>query len=58
MFFHKCSYKNSCFSILVYDSGVLVLMVYSYKNALKDLALDLVGTSSFEGLLYFVYNFG
>ena len=42
----------------MYDSSVLVLMVYSYKNVLKDLALDLVGTSSFEGLLYFVYNFG
>ena len=33
-------------------------MVYSYKDVLKDLALDLVGTFSFEGLLYFVYNFG
>ena len=31
-------------------------MIYSYKDVLKDLALDLVG--SFEGLLYFVYNFG
>ena len=58
MFFHKCSYKSSCFSELVYGSSVLVLMVYSYKDGLKDLALDLVGTSSFEGLLYFVYNFG
>ena len=58
MFFHRCSYKNSCFSELVYDSSVLVLMVYSYKDVLKDLALDLVGTFSFEGLLYFVYNFG
>ena len=58
MFFHKCSYKNSCFSELVYDSSVLVPMVYSYKDVLKDLASDLVGTSSFEGLLYFVYNYG
>ena len=58
MFFHKCSYKNSCFSELVYDFSVLVLMVYSYKDDLKDLLLDLVGTFSFEGLLYFVYNFG
>ena len=33
-------------------------MVYSYKNVLRDLALDLVGTFSFEGLLYFVYNIG
>ena len=32
-------------------------MVYSYKDVLKDRALDLVGTFSFEGLLYFVYNF-
>ena len=58
MFFHKCSYKNSYFSELGHDSSVLVLMVYSYKGNLKDLALDLVGTSSFEDLLYFVYNFG
>ena len=54
MFFHRCSYKNSCFSELVYDSSVLVLMVYSQKDNLKDLALDIVGTFSFEGLLYFV----
>ena len=56
MFFHKCSYKNSCFSELVYNSSVLVLIVYSYKGILKDLALDLVGTFNFEGLLYLVYN--
>ena len=54
--FHKCSYKKSCFTELVYKSSVLVLMVYSYKDILKDLALDLVG--SFERLLYFVYSFG
>ena len=58
MFFHGCSYKNSCFNVLVYESSVLVLMVYSHKDVLKDPALDLVGTFSFEGLLYFVYNFG
>ena len=58
MFFNKCSYKNSCFSESVYESSVLMLMVYSYNNVLKDLALDLVGTSSFEGLLCFVYSFG
>ena len=58
MFFHRCSYKKSCFSELVYNSSVLVLqMVYSYKDVLKDLALDLVLAFSFEGLLYFVYNF-
>ena len=51
MFSHKYSYRNSCFSKLVYNSSVL-----SYKDVLKDLTLDLVG--SFEGLLYFVYNFG
>ena len=56
-FFHRCSYKNSCFNELVYDSSVLVLMVYRQKDVLKDLALDLVVTFSFEGLLYFVYNF-
>ena len=58
MIFHKCSYKYSCFSELMYNCSVLVLMVYSYKDVLKDLALDLVGASSFEGLLCFVYNFG
>ena len=56
MLFHRCSYKNNCFSELVYNSSVLVLMVYSYEDVLKDLALDLVGT--FEGLLYFVNSFG
>ena len=33
-------------------------MVYSFKDVLQDLTLDLVGTFSFEGLLYFAYNFG
>ena len=56
-FFHKCSYKNSCFNELVYDSSVLVLMICSHKDVLKGLALDVVGTFSFEGLLCFVYNF-
>ena len=51
MFFHRYSYKNSCFSELVYNSSVL-----SYEGVLKDLALDLLG--SFEGFLYFVYNVG
>ena len=50
MFFHRCSYKNSCFSELESKCSVLVLMVYSYKDVLKDLAL----VGSFEGLLYFV----
>ena len=57
MIFHKCSYKNTCFSEMVNDSSVLLLMVYSQKDVLKDLALDLVDTFSFEGLLHFVYNF-
>ena len=51
MFFHRCSYKNSCFSELVYNFSVLVLMVYSYKFALKDFPLNLVVTFGFEGLL-------
>ena len=42
----------------MYNFSDLVLMVYRYKDALKYFALDLVGTFSFEGLLYFVYNFG
>ena len=29
-------------------------MAYNYKNVLKDFALDLVDTFSFEDLLYFV----
>ena len=33
-------------------------MVYNYKDVIKDLALDLAGTFRFEGLLYFVWNFG
>ena len=53
-----CSYKNSCFSELVHNSIVLVLMLCSYKDAHKDLTIDLVGTFSFKGLLYFVFNFG
>ena len=57
MFFHRCSYKNSCFSELVYNSSFLVLIVYCYKDVLKDLALDLIGAFSFESLLYFVCNF-
>ena len=55
--FHGCSYKNSCFSELVYNSSIPVLMVYSYKDVLKDPALDLVDTFTLEGLLYLVYSF-
>ena len=51
MFFHRYNYKNSCFSELVCNSIGL-----SYKDVLKDLAIDLVG--SLKGLFYFVYNFG
>ena len=58
MFFNRYSYKYRFFIELVYDSSVFVLMVYSHKDVLKDLALDLVGTFSFEDLLYFVYNIG
>ena len=49
--FDWCSYKNSCFSELEYNSSVQ-LMVYSYKDVLKEFALDFVG--SFESFLYFV----
>ena len=58
MFFNRCSYKNGCLNELVYNSSVLVLMVYDYKDVPKGLALDLVGTFSFEDLLHFVCNFG
>ena len=39
MFFHRCSYKNSCFIELVYNSTV-VLMICNIKNVLKGIALD------------------
>ena len=42
IFFHRFSYKNSCVSKLMYNSSVLVLMVCSFNDALKDLALDFV----------------
>ena len=32
---------------MVYNSSVLVLIVYSYKDVFKNIALDLVGTFSF-----------
>ena len=35
-FFHKCSYKISSFSELLYNTNGLVLMVYNYKDVLKD----------------------
>ena len=57
MLVHSCSYKNSCFI----RPGVQLQCPYAnglHEDALKDLALDLVGTFSFEGLLYFVYSFG
>ena len=44
--------------ILCKEKNIGKIMVYSYKDVLKDLDLDLGGTFSFEGLLYFVYNFG
>ena len=49
MFFHRCSYKNSCFIELVFKSNVPVLMICSFKKVLKDLALDLFFV--FGGLL-------
>ena len=51
MFFHRCSYKKGNFNELVCDFSVLMLMVYSYKDVLKNLAFDLVGSSSFKDLL-------
>ena len=43
MFFHRCSYKNSCLSDLTYNSSVSVLIQWSEaskKDALKNFALD------------------
>ena len=37
-----CSYKNICFSELVCNSSVLVLMVYSYKDVFECLSLQLL----------------
>ena len=53
----KKLFQHYDFSVL-YNCNVLVLMIYSCKDVLKDLASDLVGTFRFEGLLYFVFNFG
>ena len=41
MFFHKCSYKNSYFSELAYNSSVLVL-IQKRCCYLKNVALDFV----------------
>ena len=41
-FFHRCRNKYSCFSKLQYNSSVLVLMTCSFKDILKDIALDFV----------------
>ena len=40
MLLNRCSYKNSCLNELVYNPSVLVLMICSFKNVLKGLALD------------------
>ena len=53
MFFYKCSYKNSGFSELAYNSGVLVLILWSAAGNskkdiyLKNVALDFVLYSPF-----------
>ena len=54
MFFHGCKYKNNFFSELVYNPSVLVLMMRSVKDVLKDVAF----TFGFEGLLldYIAYS--
>ena len=35
MFFHRCSYKKSCFSELVYNSSVLVLQGCSQRSCFR-----------------------
>ena len=42
MFFHRSCYKDSCLSKLMYNSSVLVLMICSFKDILKGLALHFV----------------
>ena len=39
MSFHRCSYKNSCFSELAYNSSVLVLILWSAASNSKDMVL-------------------
>ena len=40
MFFHRCSYTNSYSNQLVYNSSVLVLVIWSLNDVLKDLAFS------------------
>ena len=40
MFLNRCSYKNNCSIELVYNSNILVIMIYSFKYLLKGLALN------------------
>ena len=40
--FHKFSYKSCCFKELVFNSSVLLLMICSFKDVLKDFALYFV----------------
>ena len=42
MFFYICKNKSSCFIDLVYKSCVIVLMICSLKDVLKELTLDFV----------------
>ena len=42
MFLHKCRYKNCYFSEFLCSSSDLVRMIYSFKDVIKDLALDFV----------------
>ena len=38
VFFHKCSYENSCLNEVKSNSSVLVLLICSLKDVLKDVA--------------------
>lgn len=40
IFFPSFIYKSSGFNDLVYNSSVLVLMIWSFKDVLKGLTLD------------------
>ena len=48
MYFHRCSYKNSCFSELAYSSSVFVpyndlqLEIQNWRFYLKNVGLDFV----------------
>ena len=54
MLFHRCSCKDSGFSEVVYNFTVPVLMICSFIDVFKDLALDFVLFSFADLLLVYI----